>query len=247
MDEHIVESIAAMQINRETFLPYKNYCKGEKKIVICGAGPSLQHYIPIEDAIHIAVNRAFMYEKVAYDFIFAQDYEGINMVEDELINYRPEKCVKFLAQTESGEIKAIPESVAISCNAKRFICDYYMFGDGFLSRPVADIASRAIGGMPNVGMSVIQLALYMNPSELYIVGCDMTGTHHIKGNMSSHDLAREKNQYDKYWKNEYNRLINKWHEIKKFADKNYPNTRIISVNPVGLKGMFEDLYQKEEI
>ena len=35
-------------------------------------------------------------------------------------------------------------------------------------------------------------------------------------------------------------------EIKKFVETYYPETEIISVNPVGLKGIFKDLYQEKE-
>ena len=33
-----------------------------------------------------------------------------------------------------------------------------------------------------------------------------------------------------------------WKELKRFAEVYYPTTEIISVNPVGLRGMFKDLY-----
>jgi hypothetical protein len=185
-----------------------------------------------------------MYEKLKFDFIFAQDMEGINMVKEELINYERDNCVKFLAQTSSQNPKTIPESFAIKCNAKRFVQDYYIYRDGFKSKMVLDIENKPIGGMPNVGMSVIQLALYMNPRNLYIVGCDMSGTHNITGNMTKDELNALKKQYDAYWKKEQKRLLDKWNEIKKFAETYYPDTKIISVNPVGLKGVFNDLYQE---
>ena len=38
-------------------------------------------------------------------------------------------------------------------------------------------------------------------------------------------------------------LIGKWKKLKEFADEKYPNTEIISVNPVGLKGLFKDEYE----
>lgn len=40
-----------------------------------------------------------------------------------------------------------------------------------------------------------------------------------------------------------NKLIGNWIMLKKFAETYYPDTKIISVNPVGLKGIFTDLYQ----
>jgi hypothetical protein len=97
--------------------------------------------------------------------------------------------------------------------------------------------------MPNVGMSAMQLALFMNPRKLYIVGCDMSGTHFVDGNQSKVEIEAEKKQYSNYWDEGHSKLIEKWKEIKHFAEVYYPETEIISVNPVGLKGMFKDLFQ----
>ena len=108
------ELIATSILHKETFLPYKNLCNGEKDVVVCGAGPTLNKYKPIEGAIHIAVNRAFLFDKVDFDFIFAQDFEGINMVEEQLINYRKGKCIKFLGtQPFSNPKKVIPVFILI--------------------------------------------------------------------------------------------------------------------------------------
>ena len=38
-------------------------------------------------------------------------------------------------------------------------------------------------------------------------------------------------------------VIKLWLKLKKFAKTYYPDTEIISVNPVGLKGIFKDVYQ----
>ena len=244
IDEHMQDTVTAALLHKNTFLPYKNLCKGKQDIVVCGAGPSLNKYKPLAGALHIAVNRAFLYDKVDFDFIFAQDFDGIRMVIPELIDYRPDHCVKFLAQTRTQNRKTIPESLALKCKAKRFICDYYIYGDGFKSKPVLDLENRALGGMPNVGMSVIQLALYMNPKKIYIVGCDMSGTHAMNGNQSKKELSAEEKQFDSYWKQEQTRLINKWIELKSFAETYYPETRTISINPVGLNGVFEDVFQE---
>ena len=49
---------------------------------------------------------------------------------------------------------------------------------------------------------------------------------------------------DVYWEKEHKALLSKWKEIKEFADIYYPDTKIIVINPVGLKGVFTDIYQK---
>lgn len=232
-------NISTAILHQKTFPQFKNYCEG-KNLVVCGAGPTLQKYKPIEDAVHIAVNRSFLYEPVQFDFIFAQDMDGIRMVQNELIQYRPGKCIKLLG-TQLGNQKEIPEALAIKCEALRFNTDLYIYKNGYKSKCVQDIDSRAIGNMPNAGMSVLQFALYMNPNTLYIVGCDMTGTHFADGNQAPKGLMAEKELFDSYWITEQKKLLDKWLELKRFASVYYPETKIISVNPIGLRGVFEDL------
>lgn len=237
-------NISTALLHQKTFLPYKNYCHGEKAIVVCGAGPTLQEYQPIEGAVHIALNRAFLYPKVAFDFVFAQDFDGIKMVQQELIEYRGNSCVKLLGKSNGGP-KEIPESLVLKCNALRFATDAYMIQSGWWSQFVLDIDSRPIGNMPNVGLSVMQFALYMNPSKIYLVGCDMSGGHFTNRNQAIEEIETEKQELEERW-GKQEKLIAKWKECKEFASKYYPDTQIISVNPVGLKGVFKDWYQKEE-
>lgn len=229
-------------LHQKTFLPYKNYCKGEKELVVCGAGPTLQQYQPIKNAIHIGVNRAFLYDKIEFNFIFAQDYDGIRMVEEQLVNYKPEECIKFLGN-QINPNKQIPESLALKCNALRFDTDGYIFKTGMKGKFVVDIERRALCNMMNVGQSVMQLALFMNPKRIYIVGCDMSGTHFAKGNQTEEQVKAEADELLPYWKKEQENLLGRWREIKECAKIYYPDTEIISINPVGLKGMFKDLYQ----
>jgi len=33
-----------------------------------------------------------------------------------------------------------------------------------------------------------------------------------------------------------------WLMLKAFAERKYPNSRIVSINPVGLKGVFDEEY-----
>jgi hypothetical protein len=228
-------------LNSKTFLPYKNIYNGKNEIVICAPGPSLEKYIPIENAIHIGLNRAFLFDRVSFDFIFAQDFDGIKMVQEELINYKKDSCTIFFSKTDGD--KAIPESLSLKCNALRFSTDSFIYDSGYDSNFILDIDSRPIGSMPNVGLSVLQLALFMNPSKIYLVGYDMTGTHFNKGNQNDRELAEEKEEMFKYWQSDRSKLLIKWNQFIKFKDKHYPEIEIISINPIGLKGLFKDIYQ----
>ncbi len=236
--------ISTAQLHKDTFLPFKNYCQGTREIVVCGAGPSLNEYQPIRDAVHIAVNRAFLFDKVDFDFIFAQDFEGVNMVQEELVSYRPDKCVKFLG-TQSMKTKKIPESLIIRSRARKFDTDWYIPGSGIGGQLVVDLDRKPLCNMYNVGQSVMQLALYMNPSRIYIVGCDMSGNHFATGNQTPEEVKRQEKILQETWKKKREQLLARWREIKEFASVYYPDTEIVSVNPVGLKGVFRDIYQDD--
>ncbi len=232
------ELVSAAILHQKVFPPYKNYCGGVSSIAVCGAGPSLKDYSPLPDTLHIALNRAFLFDKVSFDFIFAQDYVGIRDFQQELVNYRPNDCVKFLGM-QCGDFREIPESLAIKCGALRFKTDIGVYRDGYKSRFVADIDCRPLGNMPNVALAAMQLALYMNPKSLYIVGCDASCGYFTDASCKSGGTAA-KSSADK---REHERLLDKWRELKSFAETYYPDIEIISVNPVGLKGIFRDLYQ----
>ena len=237
--------ISTAQLHRETFLPYKNYCQGIREVVVCGAGPTLNDYQPIPDAIHIAVNRAFLYEKVDFDFIFAQDFAGIRMVQEELVDYRRGECVKFLG-TQGMKEKKIPESLIIRACALKFDTDWYIPGSGVGGQLTVDLDSKPVCNMYNVGQSVMQLALYMNPSRIYVVGCDMSGNHFATGNQTPEEIKKQEKLMQETWEKKREQLLARWKEIKEFAEVYYPDTEIVSVNPVGLKGMFRDIYQHQQ-
>ena len=238
INSHLINTAC---LHKETFGPYKNYCGGEKDIVVCAAGPSLNKYEPIEGAIHIAVNRSFLFDKVKFDFILAQDFDGIKMVQNELVNYSS-SCVKFLG-TQGGSKKEIPESLRIRAAAKKFDTDWYMPGDGTSGNITVDIENMPLCNMMNVGQSVMQLALYMNPRRIYIVGCDLSGNHFATGNQTGEEIAKQAALMELEWKRDMEIILRRWKEIKEFAETNYPDTEIISINPIGLKGLFKDIYQ----
>ena len=244
--EYISKFISAAIINRQTFSPYKNFLHG-KSVVICGAGPSLKDYVPIDGAVHIALNRAFLFDKVQFDFIFAQDYEGVMMAKDELRDYRKGKCEKLFGKLFRDNVNLMtnfPESYISECNAKTFATDAFYPDDLFVNHPfIAEIDSRAISCSTNVGMTVMQFALWMNPDKIYIVGCDHSGPHFTTKGLSEVHSEADKRISTETWKVNLKRMRKQWRQFRKFAQIYYPDTKIISVNPVGLKGIFTDWNQ----
>lgn len=230
----------ASAVNNETFSRFKNYCKGEKDVVLCGAGPTAKEYQMIPNAIHIAVNRAFMIKDVDFDFIFAQDFDGIRMVQNELIEYsKHENCTVLLGHQYSKR-KQIPESLSIKCNASRFYTDEYIYKNGYKSKLVYEIDKCAIGNMPNVGISAMQFALFLNPKAIHIVGMDMSGGHFTNASMTKTEIKEQEKLLKETWDNNLLELRKRWNDVKEFAEVYYPETKIDVIRPVGLKGIFEE-------
>ena len=88
---------------------------------------------------------------------------------------------------------------------------------------------------PTHGESVIFHALnflfYVGVSRIYIVGCDCSGNtcfNDVKG-INGAEFG-------------YEPFSRGWQRAKKFIEKNSLPIEMISVNPVGLKGLFKDIY-----
>ena len=79
-------------------------------------------------------------------------------------------------------------------------------------------------------MQALHFALYTNPKAIYLVGCDCNLTGYFDGTAQK----TASNNID-FWMIGYKKM-------KEFAAHFYPETEIISINPVGLKGLFRDVY-----
>ena len=214
-------------LHQKTFLEYKN-CNIGKDIVIVGTGPSLKQYKPMENAIHIGVNRAYKREDINWDYYFAQDFSperntgrGIDIVKNV-------KCKLFLGRYPIADqyIEAPVSYDLIGNNIARYFLDKFMN-----CRMYLDISCHPLMDYGTVAFSALQFALYTYPRKIYLVGCDTSYSGHF------YDIPKEKERW---------RAVSHWRvgyaKIKTFADYLYPETEIISINPVGLKGLFRDVY-----
>ena len=90
----------------------------------------------------------------------------------------------------------------------------------------------------------MQFILYTNPSKIYLVGIDCSSAGHFnqKQDTTEEHAKRMKDRGEDLfqWADLTQRF---WYELKEFACQYYPGTEIISVNPVGLRGLFKDLDQ----
>lgn len=225
--------LQAISLHTKTFSGYKNIYKG-KTVVLCGAGPTLNKYIPIENAIHVALNRAFLFDKVDFDYIFACDLRGIQNYMQELADYKPTTCTKFIGYQNCSEITDIPESYTNKFKCKRFYTDVFAYPN---CKFTVDISTAPLGNFNSIAFPALQFILYTNPDKIYLVGCDVSTNGHFT------NIKQIQEQIDKNIKDLETIQITwlkQWAEFKKFSKIYYPDTSIVSVNPVGLKGLFDD-------
>lgn len=236
--ERYLHALLVRDIHLSVFPPYKDIYRG-RDVVIVGAGPTLANYQPIPNAIHIGVNRTFRYDKVSLDFLFAQDFPALKSYIDEIVEYRRGVCQKFFGiYPNSFRKENIPDKYAIAASAKRYIvasglAPYKFFCD--ISRyPLADAGS--------VAFAAANFAIYTSPSRLYLVGLDCDIEGYFTGESqyppdAAGRIARGKKRASE--------LIRGWSCFKSFCDVFYPETKVICINPIGLKGIFTEIREED--
>jgi len=226
----IQTNLSTCFMHLQTFPKFKGIHRG-KDIVLVASGVSAEKY-KLKNAIHIGVNRSFQIGnyRIPMDYIFIQDFSGKTPEYiDDLDTYREGKCVKFYGLTTewNDEVnRVIPESHAIKAKALRYRTDWACI-DGFQPQFAYDISTQPLGCFGSIVFPALQFALWTYPKRIYLVGCDCTTSGYA---------------YDKNDKNflKPDSIIAAYKKFKIFAKKYYPDVEIISINPVGLKGIFKD-------
>lgn len=230
----IMTDISTAFLHKETFEPFRGSFRGKKVALICTA-PSLNNFSPElldKDMIYVGVNAA--YKKMKLNFLFCQDYFATSPYFDEILKYNPSDCKKFFGQIPDVKSEYglnVPETAFFEKNVYKYKIDfvdkYYRRTPSFL--PV-DITTQPLGDWGSIAASAMQFILFGCPDTVYIVGCDCTKNH-----------FEEKFDVIKDVDLSFLAAIF-WPALKRFKNTYYPKMEIISVNPVGLKGLFHDVY-----
>lgn len=223
--------IQCQSLHKETFGPYKNAFWG-KDVALVASGPTAKFYKPIEGAIHVGVNNACLMDNVQLDYLFCQDFYMDDEKRQAIVNYRPDKCKKFFGR--------IPERRYINCMKsksaqhvrrcpKKFVVEakaseYYVY-DLYQNQIALDIECEPLhaGG---IAFAALQFILHAHPKRVYLVGCDCSSGFFYKSDVKFDNAP----------------MIKFWKTFKKFINELYDDIEIISVNPVGLKELFDDIY-----
>lgn len=221
-------------VNTRAFKEYKN-CFYNRDVVLVATGASLNKYKPIKDAIHIGVNNVYKNPNVLLDFLFLQDGRP-EYLEKKFEGLQDVKCKIFIGLLPMSDVRqetVFPEYYRLGKNVSDFILDSYETD----RKIYKDICNHAVSGWLSVTFSALHFAFFTYPKRIFLVGCDVAPTGHFDGDVVEKciidgDLA--------------DRMKKGYQLMKRFGEIYYPDTEIISINPVGLKGIFKDIYISED-
>lgn len=225
--------IQCQELHKKTFGPYKNAFKG-KEVVLVASGPTSSYYKPIEGAIHVGVNNACLLDNVELDYLFCQDFYMDEEKRQQIVNYRPGKCKKFFGRIpdnrmnackktkEASHVRRIPRYFVEEAEAS----EYYVY-DLMQNRIAYDIEKEPMVA-DSVANVAFQFILHCHPAKIYLVGCDCSSGYFYESKVAFNNSI----------------MIPKWKSLKEYADALYPDVEIASINPVGLAGVFNNIYDE---
>lgn len=226
VQEQIKTFLSVQSLHSKIFPQFKDIHR-ERDIVIVGTGPTVINYVPIKDAIHISLNRAFKLNNINFDYLFMIDYTGVKTYIEDAQNY---KCKKFYGRYLDHNLYNmgfnIPEYIVENANAYPFYVDIYP------SKFNYDIENLPLMDNYSIAFPAINFALYTHPKRIYLVGCDCCGNGHYYNDNEVKVTGMPMN---------VEKIIDGYGRLKNFIAAYYPDIEIISINPVGLKGLFKDM------
>lgn len=222
-------------LHQITFSRFKGINSG-KDVALFATGPTLKKFNPtlLTNIINVGVNKAFLYKNVTFDYLFAIDKVSIADCLEDFFSY---ECPKFIGDQHLGEAYQIPENYLSQKDVLRYKTTVKLFPDIFAQ----DLESNPLANSCSVAIQAMQFILYTNPQKIYLIGndCTVNRAEHFYDNSETF-IRNLESRNEPLAENQKN-LINSWKQIKTFASLYYPCTKIISVNPVNLKGLFEDI------
>jgi len=216
--------IPAAAAHPAVFHKYKNCLLG-KDLVFIAAGPTLDKYTPLPGAVHMGVNRTYQ-SRIPLDYHVALGWQHVP--DEDLLNYRAGQCTKFYGYSYEPY-----NSMRTRIDSGELVERFYftMQGCGTPDMIPHNPEYAPIMVMESVVTGAMQIALWMHPRRIYLVGCDSDSSGYFSSEKS--DVAQSLGD---------TRMRLAWERVKEFADDLYPDVEIISINPRGLRGLFRDQY-----
>ncbi|MCE3046686.1 hypothetical protein [Helicobacter kayseriensis] len=220
-----------LDLHQKSFGQYGGSLKG-REVVLMAAGPTLREYTEskyISNAIHIGVNKVVTYYP-DLDFYFMGDWTAVQNygIQKDIISSRAKKFFGMgnLSDEYGTTSFATPLDFVQINNASMYLSMHYASHQTI--QP--DISRHPLFGYGSIIIPAFHFSLYCQPKRIYLVGCDCSSGGHFDDRKTwvLEDLATK-------------RLQEEWRRMALFAKYYYPEVEIVSINPVGLKGLFKEM------
>ena len=183
------------------------------------------------------MNFSWKREDIVFDYLFTSDSrvsrktgfniaQGFDKIRDKI----------FIGKhIEGSDISWLnyPENFFLESDK---VCRYCPneFGPTYESQIIySDICFHGLADFYSVVFAAIHFSLFTYPKKIHLVGCDTSPTNHFYSDKTGNsDMPVQK-------------LKVGYARMKMFARLYYHETEIVSINPVGLKGLFKDVYTDE--
>ncbi len=231
MAREVYSALEVSKLHTEVFTQFKN-CNRGKYITIIGCGPTIAYYNNEADYINIALNKALTIENINFAYSFAFDNGILTTCPEYMELLKKRSGIKFIGKFLHSEFDFnfpeidFPEQYHI----------YRYFGGKRHGLPSCkkfeyelhtDITTYPLADFYSISFAALHFALFTNPKKIFLVGLDTSNNGQFFDKESGYHVKA---------------MIEGYKRFKNFIKTYYPNTEIISVNPVGLKGLFKDVY-----
>ena len=175
------------------------------------------------------MNRAIEFGKINFDYYFLAHYSDITAEYADKIS--DGSFIKFYGRYLSPKFKSwnCPDYFFDKPEAYKYYIDSYM--DDFAEN--LEVSPFKNGG--SIAIIAFQFALWSHPKRIFLVGCDCSMNGYYNPSVNQPVWAG------------FNETLRSYPLLKNFASIYYPDIEIVSVNPVGLKGLFRDVYTKDYV
>lgn len=232
----IYSALEVQNLHSKVF-PQFRHCNAGKNVTIIGCGPTIKYYNNEADFLNIGLNKAILLDNINFYATFCFDGGILKTCPNYMDLIKSKKYIKFIGKFLHPQFEYnFPE---IKDEEKYNIYRYYgAKRHGFPNLRDfeyslhTDISTYPLADFYSVSFAALHFALYTYPQKIYLVGLD---------------TAQTGNFFDKDTSYNYRKMFLGYKKFKEFAQRYYPETEIISVNPIGLKGLFKDVYTQSYI
>jgi hypothetical protein len=243
--KEIIMQPSVIETNTRAFAKYKNMYEG-REIALLATGPTLNRYKPVSDAIHIGVNKAYKFDKIKLDYLFVQDF---NQFHDQIFGegalcrfvseVRNYGCVKFIGrqgifcdEDSYGQSWDMPVSGDCVFRSSEDV-NLFTICTHASTNVYTDICKNSLFQGGSIVFPALQFALYTHPKRIYLVGNDGAVDNKVEyfdGQSVGKEVACN-----------LETIFNSWKIMKNYMGHYYPDIEIVSINPIMLKGFFQDI------